>query len=60
MDIKTILQWLIIGIALLLGLSLLGLLIDIGTALLSTAVKVLLIVLLVVIVVRVVEGVRGA
>ena len=58
MDIQAILRWIIIGVVLLIGLGLLGLLIDIGTTLISIALRVLLIVLIVAVVVRVVQGMR--
>lgn len=60
MDIQTILRWIIIGVVILIGLGLLGLLIDIGTALISLALRVLVIVLVVAIIIRVVDGMRSS
>lgn len=56
MDIDTILRWIIIGVVLLIGASVLGLLIDIGTALLWLALKVLVVVLIVAVAVRLFGG----
>lgn len=52
MNIDTILRWIIIGVVLLIGASLLGLIIDLGTALLKVALQVLVVVLIVALVAR--------
>jgi flagellar biosynthesis protein FliQ len=58
MDIEKILRWIIIGVVVLIGISVLGVLIDIGAALLSFALKVLVIVLIVAVIARFFEGRR--
>lgn len=60
MDIEKILQWIIIGVIVLIGASLLGVLIDIGTALLSFALKVLVVVLVVAVIARYLKGTRAS
>lgn len=52
MDIQKLLRWLILGVVILIAASLLGLLIDIGTALLKVALQVLVVVLVVALIVR--------
>lgn len=47
MDTQQLLQWFIIGIVLLIGLSIVGFLLDLAVGLLSFAVKVLLVLLVV-------------
>jgi prepilin signal peptidase PulO-like enzyme (type II secretory pathway) len=58
MDIEKILRWIIIGVVVLIGASLLGVLIDIGTALLSFALKVLVVVLIAAVIARFFESRR--
>jgi len=52
MDIQKLLRWLILGVVILIAASLLGLLIDIGTALLKVALQVLVVVLVVALIVQ--------
>lgn len=59
MDIEKLLRWFIIGVVVLIAASLLGLLIDIGTALLKVALQVLVVVLIVALVVRFFDGGRS-
>lgn len=58
MDIQKLLSWIIIGIVALIAINLVGLLINIGSAILSFALKVLAVVLGVALVVRLLEGMR--
>lgn len=58
-DIRTVLRWLIFGVLLLIGLSLLGVVVDIAGALLSLVLKAGIVILVVLVVVRVLEGLRG-
>ena len=60
MDIQKLLRWLILGVVILIAASLLGLLIDIGTALLKVALQVLVVVLIVALVVRFFDGTRSS
>jgi hypothetical protein len=59
LDIRTVLRWLIIGVIALLGLSLVGLLIDIVQPLLRLVLRVGAIVLVVLLVIRVLEEIRS-
>lgn len=59
LDIRTVLRWLIIGVIALLGLSLLGVLIDVFGALLQLVLKAGAIVLVVLLIIRVLEGARS-
>lgn len=59
LDIRTVLRWLIIGVIVLLGLSLVGVLIDVAGTLLQLVLKAGVIVLVVLLIVRVLEEVRS-
>ncbi len=59
LDIRTVLRWLIIGVIVLLGLSLVGVLVDVAGALLQLVLKAGAVVLVVLLVIRVLEGVRS-
>jgi hypothetical protein len=59
LDIRTVLRWLIIGVIALLGLSLVGLLVDIIRPLLRLVLKAGAVVLVVLLLVRVLEEVRA-
>lgn len=59
LDIRTVLRWLIIGVIALLGLSLLGVLIDVAGTLLRLVLKAGAIVLVVLLIIRVLEGIRS-
>jgi hypothetical protein len=59
LDIRTVLRWLIIGTIALVGLSLVGVLVDIAGALLQLTLKVGAVVLVVLLVIRVLEEIRS-
>ena len=59
LDIRTVLRWLIIGVIALIGLSLVGVLVDVAGALLQLVLKVGAVVLVVLLIIRVLEGVRS-
>ena len=59
MDIRTLLRWIIIGVVVLIAINLVGLLINIGGAIVSLTLKVLAVVLGVTLIIRVLEGVRS-
>lgn len=59
LDIRTVLRWLIVGVIALLGLSLLGLLIDVIRPLLQLVLKAGAIVLVVLLIIRALEGARS-
>jgi hypothetical protein len=59
LDIRTVLRWLIIGVIALVGLSLVGVLVDIAGALLQLTLKVGAVVLVVLLVIRVLEEIRS-
>jgi len=59
LDLRTVLRWLIYGVLILIGLSLLGVLVDVAAALLQFVLKAGVIVLVVLLVVRLLEGMRG-
>ncbi|PSQ74146.1 MAG: hypothetical protein BRD53_05720 [Bacteroidetes bacterium SW_7_64_58] len=59
LDLQTVIRWLIIGVVALLGLSLLGVLVNVATALLQFVLKAGAIVLVVLLVIRALEGVRS-
>lgn len=59
LDLRTVLRWLIYGVLFLIGLSLLGVLVDVAATLLQLVLKAGVIVLIVLLVIRVLEGVRG-
>lgn len=59
LDLRTVLRWLIIGVLALLGLSLLGLLIDIIRPLLRLILKAGAVVLVVLLIIRVLEEIRS-
>jgi hypothetical protein len=58
-DLRTVLRWLIIGVMVLLGLSLLGFLIDVIRPLLGLVLKAGAVVLVVLLIIRVLEEVRA-
>ena len=59
LDLRTVLRWLIIGVVALIGLSLLGILVDIAGALLRLVLKAGAVVLVVLVIIRVLEGLRA-
>lgn len=59
LDLRTVLRWLIIGMMALLGLSLLGFLIDVIRPLLRLVLKAGAVVLVVLLIIRVLEEVRS-
>jgi hypothetical protein len=59
LDLQTVIRWLIIGVIALLGLSLLGVLVNVATALLQFVLKAGAIVLVVLFIIRALEGVRS-
>jgi hypothetical protein len=59
LDLQTVIRWLIIGVIALLGLSLLGVLVNVATALLQFVLKADAIVLVVLFIIRALEGVRS-
>ncbi len=59
LDLRTVLRWLIIGVIALLGLSLLGLLINIIQPLLQLVLKAGAVVLVVLLIIRVLEGAQS-
>lgn len=59
LDLRTVIRWLIIGVIALLGLSLLGIMVDIAGALLQLVLKAGAVVLVVLLIIRVLEGVRS-
>lgn len=59
LDLQTIIRWLIIGVIALIGLSLLGVLIDVAGALLRVVLKAGAVVLVVLLIISVLEGVRS-
>ena len=58
LDIQTVLRWLILGVLVLIGISLLGVLVDVAGALLSLVLKAGVVVLIVLLVIRVLEKFR--
>lgn len=59
LDIRTVLRWLIIGVIVLVGLSLVGVLIDVAGAILGFVLKAGIILLIVLFIIRVLEGLRS-
>lgn len=59
LDIQTVLRWLIIGVLVMIGLRLLGLLINVAEALLSLGLPVGVIALVILLVVRLVDRLRS-
>lgn len=59
LDVRTVLRWLIYGVIVLIGLSLLGILVNIAGALLSFVLKIGAVVLVVLLIIRVLEGLRS-
>jgi len=59
LDLRTVLRWLIYGVLLLIGLSLLGVLVNVAAALLQFVLKAGVIVLLILIVLQVVDEFRS-
>jgi len=58
LDIPTVLRWVITGVIALIGLSLLGVLVDIAGALLSFVLKAGVVILIILVLIRVLEGLR--
>ncbi|PEN13356.1 hypothetical protein CRI94_08495 [Longibacter salinarum] len=58
-DLSTILRWIIIGILIMIGLSVLGIIADIAVAVLGFGIKLLALVLIAVIIVKVVDRLLG-
>jgi hypothetical protein len=58
LDIPTVLRWLIIGVIALIGLSLVGVLVNVAGALLSFILEAGVVVLIVLVIIRVLEGLR--
>jgi hypothetical protein len=59
LDIQTVLRWLLIGALVLVGLGLLGLLVDVAGALLRLALRVGVILLVVLLAIRLLEKLRS-
>lgn len=59
LDVRTVLRWLIIGVIALIGLSIVGVLVDVAGALLQFVLKAGAIVLVVLLIIRVLESVRS-
>lgn len=59
LDLKTVLRWLIYGVLALIGLSLLGVLVDVAAALLSFVLKAGVVVLVVLLVIQLLDGIRN-
>ena len=59
LDLRTVLRWLIYGVLILIGLSLLGVLVNVATALLQLVLKAGAVVLIVLLVLRLFEGARS-
>lgn len=59
LDLRTVLRWLIYGVLTLIGLSLLGVLVNVATALLQLVLKAGAVVLIVLLVLRLFEGARS-
>ena len=59
LDLRTVLRWLIIGVVALIGLSLVGILIDIAGVLLRLVLKAGAVVRVVLVIIRVLEGMRA-
>lgn len=58
LDLKTVLRWLIYGVLALIGLSLLGVLVNVATALLSFVLKAGVVVLVVLLLVQLLDAIR--
>ena len=59
LDLRTVLRWLIYGVLILIGLSLLGVLVDVAATLLQLVLKAGVVVLIVLLVIRLFEGARN-
>lgn len=59
LDLRTVLRWLIYGVLILIGLSLLGVLVDVAATLLQLVLKAGVVVLIVLLVIRLFEGARS-
>jgi hypothetical protein len=59
LDLRTVLRWLIYGVLTLIGLSLLGVLVDVAATLLQLILKAGVVVLIVLLVIRLLEGARS-
>jgi hypothetical protein len=59
LDFRTVLRWLIYGVLILIGLSLLGVLVDVAATLLQLILKAGVVVLIVLLVLRLFEGLRS-
>lgn len=58
LDLKTVLRWLIYGVLALIGLSLLGVLVDVAASLLSFVLKAGVVVLVVLLLVQLLDAIR--
>lgn len=58
LDLKTVLRWLIYGVLALIGLSLLGVLVDVAAALLSFVLKAGVVVLVVLLLIQLLDAIR--
>lgn len=58
LSLRTVIRWLIYGVVAIIGLSLLGVLVDMAAALLTLALKVGVVVLIVLFVAQLLEGIR--
>lgn len=59
LDLRTVLRWLIYGVLILIGLSLLGVLVDVAATLLQLVLKAGVVVLIVLLLLRLFEGARS-
>lgn len=59
LDLRTVVRWLIYGVLALIGLSLLGVLVDVAGTLLTLVLKAGVVLLLVLVVIEVLEGIRS-
>lgn len=59
LDLRTVLRWLIYGVVALIGLSLLGVLVDIAGSLLMLILKAGVVLLVVLVIIRLLEGTRS-
>jgi hypothetical protein len=59
LDLRTVLRWLIYGVLILIGLSLLGVLVDVAATLLQLILKAGVVVLIVLLILRLFEGLRS-
>lgn len=59
LDLRTVLRWLIYGVVALIGLSLLGLLVDVAATLLGLVLRAGVVVLVILLLIRLLEALRG-